>query len=220
MNNMNATSDLSQQQQPTQLPQQGQTLQVDFSWMKFKVRITSKDEPQSEPLYLVDLKTFKPNLIFKSGTDELPFATGTLHAISIDADCEIRGQPIKIKALKRFKTEYMHPSRAYSDTDAPVQMTWTSDCDFKTWDFVCLDDHQRPVARFAANIWAVKKIGNIEFLGPKANSPAVRDEIVVTGLTLFYCMLLRTQNIFSLFGAMFATPGHVDKDVPPKNPLE
>jgi hypothetical protein len=34
-----------------------------------------------------------------------------------------------------------------------------------------------------------------------------RDEIVVTGITLFYCMWLRVNSIFSLFGAFFhSTP--------------
>jgi hypothetical protein len=61
-------------------------------------------------------------------------------------------------------------------------MTWTSSggC-FKTWDFVCMDEQQIPVAKFSANLWAIKKVGRIEFLGLKADSDAVRDEIVVTG---------------------------------------
>ncbi|KAL3459662.1 hypothetical protein BJX64DRAFT_264493 [Aspergillus heterothallicus] len=33
-----------------------------------------------------------------------------------------------------------------------------------------------------------------------------RDEIVVTGITLFYCMWLRVNSIFSLFGAVFHSP--------------
>ena len=69
-----------------------------------------------------------------------------------------------------------------------------------------------PVAKFSANGLAVKKVGNIEFLRPKANSPVARDEIVVTGLTLFYCMLLRSSSILSFFGAIFARPGPLDID--------
>ena len=71
-----------------------------------------------------------------------------------------------------------------------------------------------PVAKFSSNIWACKKVGNIEFLGSKAaTSNVVRDEIVVTGLTLFCCMALRMNNILSLFGAIMARPGHDDRDV-------
>lgn len=68
-----------------------------------------------------------------------------------------------------------------------------------------------PVARFVTKVWATKKIGRIEFMGPRADSEALRDEIVVTGLTLVYCMALRASSILSFFGAFFASPGHDKK---------
>lgn len=204
-NIMDSANETSQQQNEST---QGRTLQVDFSWKKTKALITDKDDPQSKPIYIVDYKTFKPNLVFKSVADDTNFASSTLHAISINADCEIRGQPVTLKALKRFKTAYTHLSYAFSNTDAPVPMTWTSTSDFKTWDFICLDVDQNPVAKFSANIWAVKKVGNIKFMASKSTlSDAMRDEIVVTGLTLYSCMVLRSNNILSLFGAIFSRPG-------------
>lgn len=191
---------------------QTSTLQVDFSWKKYQALVTEHDKP-SDPIYIVDFKTVKsPHIIFKSAADDTTLGTGTLHPISINADYEIRGQKGTLKALKRFKTEYTHLSHAYSDNGSPAPMTWTSSCGFKTWDFICLDEQQMPVAKFSANGWAVKKVSNIEFLGPKANSPAARDEIVVTGLTLFYCMLLRSSSILSFFGAIFARPGPLHND--------
>ena len=181
--------------------------------MRFKNLITAKDDPESKPIYIMEFKTLKPQLVFKSA-DNSSFASGTLHPISINAECDLRGQLIALKALKRFKTSYSHLSYAFSDTDAPVPMSWTSTSGFKTWDFICLDPQQNPVAKFSANIWALKKVGNIEFLGPKANSDVVRDEIVVTGMTLFYCMVIRTSSIFSFFGAVFSRPGRDEKGVP------
>lgn len=200
------------QQQKDSPPAQGCTLQVDFSWKKFKAIITEKETPQAKPIYIVDFKASKPHLLFKTAADDSVLGSGTLHPISINADCYIRGQSIKLEAVKRFKTEYTHLSYVFSETDAPVPMAWTSTSDFKSWDFICLDPKQNPVAKFSANIWAVKKVGNIEFLG--STSDAARDEIVVTGLTLFYCMVLRTNSILSLFGAIFLRPGHVDKGTP------
>jgi hypothetical protein len=87
-------------------------------------------------------------------------------------------------------------------------MTWTSNCGFKTWDFICVDENQIPVARFSANQWGFTKIGKIEFDGPMAHSQAAQEEIFVVGITLFYTMVLRTTNIFNFFGAIFARPGH------------
>lgn len=192
--------------EPLQVEQEPRSLQVDFSWMKFKALI-SDQKAGSKPRYIVDFKALKPNLVFRSATNESTFGTGSIHAISINADYEVHGKKGKLEALKRFKTEYSHLSYAYSNSESPVAMTWTSLSDFKTWDFICLDRQQEPVARFSANIWATKKIGSIEFLGPKADDSAAREEIIVTGLTLFYCMVVRTSSLLSFFGAIFSKPG-------------
>jgi hypothetical protein len=192
---------------------QSSTLQVDFSFKKFQALITEHDKP-SNPVYIVDFHTIKaPHMIVKSAIDSTTVGTGTLHPISIHADYEIHGQKRQLKALKRFKTSYTHLSSAFSSTSSPVTMTWTSSCGFKTWDFICLDEQRNAVAKFTSNVWAVNKLGNIEFLGLKANTQAAREEIVITGLTLYYCMLLRSTNILSFFGAIFARPGPIESEV-------
>jgi hypothetical protein len=203
--NAGATLSENQKQAPSA---ESSTLQVDFRIMKWKAIVTTKDDPTATPVYTVDFKAFKPHLIFKSVADNADFATGTLHPVSINADCVVRGNAIQLKAMKRFKTEYEHLSYAYSDTSVPVPMTWQSNCGWKTWDFVCMDAQQNPVARFSANAWSFNKVGDIEFVGPKANDTAARDEILATGLTLFYCIVLRASSIVSFVGALFASPGH------------
>jgi len=198
-------------QQPESISQ-SRTLQVDFTWKKWKALISEKDDPAAKPVYIIDFP-FKtaPSLVVKSAADDSTIGTGTLRPISINASCELHGSPIELTAQKRFKTQYTHLSHSFSDTDAPVPMHWTSSSGFTTWDFICLDQNQLPVAKFSASVWAVKKIGNIEFLGEKAMSDAARDEIVVTGFTLYCCMLLRCNSVLSLFGAVFSRPGHDDK---------
>ncbi|KAH8602504.1 hypothetical protein B0O99DRAFT_606750 [Bisporella sp. PMI_857] len=188
------------------------TLKVDFTWKKFQALITGQANPP-DPRYIVHFQGIKsPHIIVKSADDTITIGDGTLHPVSINAEYEVRGRAGKLKALKRFQTQYTHLSQAYSDDDSLATMTWTSSCGFKTWDFICLDEKQNPVAKFSANAWALNKIGTIEFLGPKATSLAARDEIVVIGLTLFYCMLLRTTSILSFFGAIIARPGSLEND--------
>jgi hypothetical protein len=204
---MEPTPDIVREQQSSA---PSRTLQIDFTWRKWKYLITEKDDPQAKPISVVNFKFFKPHLVFTSAADGTKFGSGTIHPVSIDADCETRGRPTKIKALSRFKTRYMHQSHAFSNTDTPVPMTWTTTWDLKTWNFICLDPQQTPVAKFSANIWALKKIGYIEFLGSEADiSDAAREEIVVTALTLFYCMIIRCNNILNLFGAIISKPGKV-----------
>lgn len=190
------------------------TLQIDFTWRNFKARISDRAN-LSDPIYIVDFKVHTTRcIIVNSATDNTIIGAGILHVFSIHPNYELHGRKGTIKALKRWKTSYTHLSNAFapSPDSPPVTMTWTSSTNFKTWDFICLDEQQMPVAKFTGNLWAVKKIANIEFLGPKSSSVAARDEIVVTGLTLYFCMLLRLNSLLSFFGAIFTRPG------PIKNP--
>ncbi|KAG9239943.1 hypothetical protein BJ878DRAFT_571445 [Calycina marina] len=114
--------------------------------------------------------------------------------------------------MKRLETDYTHVSRVFKTADgANMTMTWASSCGFENWDFVCLDDTQQPVARFRADIWAVKKFALIEFLGEGDLTDTVSDEIVVTGTTLYMCIVLRVNNPMQLVGAMLYNPPKVVK---------
>ncbi|KAJ5669097.1 hypothetical protein N7462_010167 [Penicillium macrosclerotiorum] len=204
--------ELAQPSQSTKPP----SLQFDFQWRKFKTRISDTNNPEKGALYIVDYNSFKkPSIVFKRVTEkegaEEVIGSGTLHTFGIDADYELHGRKDTLVAQRRWHTSYSHRSLAVSSNEKPVKMIWSSDSDFKTWDFICCDEQQMPVAKFSANIWATKKMGKVEFMGPSANSKALHDEIVVTGLTLFHCMVLRTSSLLSFFGAIFASPGHDKK---------
>lgn len=191
-------------------------LEVDFTWRNLKALVTDTSNPDT-PLYVVDIKSFKNLANFYTATDDSLFATGKIHTVKINAECTLRGRELFLKAQKRFRTVYTCPSYAFSENkDTPVTMTWTSTSDFKDWDFICLDELQQPVAKFTSHVWALKKIGHIELMGPRASDPAVREEIVVTGMTLFLCMLMRITNIFAFFGAIFHKDKHQEyKDLEP-----
>ncbi|KAF5683970.1 hypothetical protein FCIRC_4183 [Fusarium circinatum] len=199
--------------------------EVDFKWNKMKALVSEKN-PQtntSTPKYIVDYHAFKCTaLVFHPYEDpKAVIGTGTLHPVTIHATYELHGQKGTIKALKRFMTSYTHLSYNYSNNPdgTPAAMTWASASSFKTWDFICLDEQQSAVAKFSANCWALNNIGCVEFLGPKANDPAAREEILVTGMTLCYQMILRTTNFLNLGGAIFARTGPLDKEAAPKKPM-
>lgn len=190
------------------------TLQVDFSWKKFETLVSEKEDgAKAKPLYILDYKLFKRknNLVFRDAVNTSTIiGTGTLHAVAIHCACEIRGREIALRALKRWSTSYTHLSHHFSAGDGPVPMTWAASCGLARWDFVCLDPHQTPVARFSANIWAPGKVGAWEFLGPRtAASAAAREELVLVGLVLYTCMVYRSSNVLSVFGALWATIGKV-----------
>ena len=198
---------------PQETQPESNTLTVDFSWRKFNALIRPSSTSSQKP-YTVKFKPLSPHLVFK--TDEAIFGTGHLNTFSINAACTLRNVPIELIAEKRLKTSYSHQSHNFSsDPKKTVKMTWTSTSDFVTWDFICLDEKQNPVAKFSANIWALKKIGRIEFsnIGEGEEAERKKEEIVVMGLTLFNTMVVRMNNIFSLWGSAFHTPGRAREKV-------
>lgn len=186
-------------------------LSVDFGWRKFKSLLSDENTPNAKPLYILEYKLAKKRLNFKRYDTEELFGVGDLGLVSIDADYEVHGRKDQIVAQKRLVTSYAHRSTAASTTDNPVTLNWYSDSDFTKWDFICCDEQQLPVAKLTMNIWGLKKLGRIEFMGPMAHSQELQEEIIVTSLTLAYQMALRTGNLLNLAGALFARPGHEPK---------
>ncbi|KAJ5649487.1 uncharacterized protein N7484_003210 [Penicillium longicatenatum] len=198
--------------QPLETTDQHTTLRIDFKWGKFKSLVSDVNKPD-KPLYIIKYKLFSPKqIIYKSASTNDVIGTSSIHVVSIDPDYECRGRRDTLVAQKRFKTLYTHRSGFLKNPQGqPAVMTWTGDVGASKWDFVCTDEQQMPVAKFTANLWGVKKIGKIELMGPSSHEEGVRDEMLITGMTLAYCMVLRTSNIFNLLGSVFADPAHDKK---------
>ncbi|KAH7359794.1 hypothetical protein BKA66DRAFT_445125 [Pyrenochaeta sp. MPI-SDFR-AT-0127] len=196
----------------------GLTLQVDFAWSKFRNLIGEKNGDKLEPLYIQHFRPTKPQLRFESVQDSSQIASGSINTFSISGDCTIRDYEIDLKPLKRWKTQYNYLSHAFASSPnaGPVPISWIANANMKIWDFVCLDANQLPIAKFSVNLWAIKQVGNFHFEKSKKEiSEALRDEIVVTGITLLYIMMTRINNPLNLLGAAFAKPGKVE--VPNEN---
>ncbi|GAB1212746.1 hypothetical protein ATERTT37_001893 [Aspergillus terreus] len=192
---------------PIEATADARALQVKFDWLRNRGFIVNANSPDSDPIYTMHYNILKSRLTFKSAGDESPVGTGKLHPVSINADVEVHGRTGTMTAVKRLQPVYTYTSYFFSDDGSPKTMTWTSGSLFKSFDYVCLDENMLPVAKFTSKTLAWKNMGKIEFLGPKANDDAFRDEIVVTGMTLFWCIIQRSGNIFNLVGAAIHRPG-------------
>jgi hypothetical protein len=84
----------------------------------------------------------------------------------------------------------------------------TRELGFKHWDFILLDSNKEPVARFHSNVWAVTKLGLLEFMGDF--SAETKEEICITGFSVYYNWLLRMNNVFQVFGAIGAKTGPIE----------
>ncbi|KAJ5093169.1 hypothetical protein N7456_009030 [Penicillium angulare] len=186
-------------------------LRIDFKWGNFKSRISDVNNPD-QALYIVKYKMTGKNFIYMAPDGKQVIGSGSVHMVNIDADYECRGRKDTLVAQKRFVTAYTHRSGVLKTSDGQAAvMNWTGDINLKTWEFVCVDENQAPVAKFSANLWGIKKLGKIELMGPLAHDEAFRDEMVIVGMTLAYTMVIRMNNIFSLFGSLFGSPGHDKK---------
>ncbi|KAH8730341.1 hypothetical protein GQ44DRAFT_701184 [Phaeosphaeriaceae sp. PMI808] len=190
---------------------QGLHLQVNFAWTKFRNIISEVNSEQLTPIYIQHFRPTKPQLRFNLASDETTrIASGTINNFSISAECTIDTQTIPLKPLKRWETQYNYLSTALSpDPKNPVPVSWIANMSLKLWDFVCLDAQQMPIAKFSVNWWAITQVGNFYFANNHV-SAGVRDEVVVTGITLLYVMTTRMSNPLHLAGAMTAKPGKVE----------
>ncbi|KAJ5327446.1 hypothetical protein MYU51_018093 [Penicillium brevicompactum] len=213
-----ASSDIPSDTQQLQHPLENPTFTVNFTWRGWKGKVFDAKYPGSDPIYTIDFPAksvakSEATMIFNKGASEEVVGKGKLNLVSIHPSYELHGQKGQLLAQKRFRTVYTHRSLNFSTNDTPVTMTWSSDAGFKTWDFVCVDEQQNAVAKFSGNAWGVTNVGKIEFDGPKKHDRAAQEELLVTGVILFYCMMVRCSNIFNLFGAIFSRPGrkeHID----------
>ncbi|WPH01328.1 Hypothetical protein R9X50_00416700 [Acrodontium crateriforme] len=189
----------------------GQPLNVDFNYKKFKAIISARDDPQAASVYDVKIHAFSPHYTFHSpARNNTSIGTGTLHAVQTKATCTVHSNEITLQPLKRLATKYNYLSLAFKHPDGSrAVMVWDGTLKLKTWDFIMLDEHQLPIARFKANVWGVRDLGSIEFMDPDKVTEAMRDEIIVTGTMVYQQMMLRSTNIFNLIGAGFSKTGPV-----------
>jgi hypothetical protein len=208
-----SSTETTQTQATTTTPTSGLTLQVDFAWSKFRNIVSSKSPDGTIiPLYIQHFRPTKPQLRFESAINKTNIAKGTIHSFSISADCILHGREIILKPLKRWKTQYNYLSCALGGSGEAVPVSWIANSSLKVLNFVCVNSAtQEPIAKFGVNIWAMKQVGNIYFEKSESNiEEKLRDEVVVTGLTILYVMMSRMNNPLNLLGSAFAKPGKVE----------
>jgi hypothetical protein len=197
---------MTDQKMPT--PNDLDSWKVDFTWKSFKGIIT--DARTNDHIMDVDCKHLTNPLVKFINPSKDLIGTASFNAVSIHAECEIRGRHKKIQAMKRMATEYTYLSDAFAHGDSPVPMYWTSSTGFKHWDFILLNSNQEPMARFRSSLWAVTKLGFLEFMGDY--SAEIKEEILITGFSVYYNTLWRANNFFQLFGAIGGKVGPIETD--------
>lgn len=202
------------------------TLQLNFSWRKYTTIIT--ETGSDTPLYFAKYSPFTMKTVFKSGQaaaklmaadsdadftkleaeDDDVIGNSRVKVFHIDCPTTVRGREVALSAASRIMTRYNYSSLAFSsDPLKPAVMTWKCNSKVKAFDFDLLDEQEQTVARYNTKYLGVKKYATIELFGPKAWDSLATEEVLVTGFTMYLCMLYRASSPVPLIGALVSREG-------------
>lgn len=186
--------------------------------------IAIKELGNDDPLYLGKMNRWTLKTVWRTGPAAAKALTsdsdsdsnvpgndiigeGRVHAFHIDCDTMVRGRPIRVSAARKWLTRYNYPSTAYSsDPSRPAVMTWHSNSKWKAFDFDLRDENEELVARFSPR-YIARKTANIELFGSRAWDTAAVEEVLITGITLYLCMIYRASNLVPFIGAAVSRSG-------------
>lgn len=200
-------------------------LQVSCSWRKNTVVVT---EPGNDnAVYLGKMNPWTMKTVWRTGPAAAKAMTtdsdsdsdsntnesdiigdGRIHAFKIDCETHIRGRTVRVSAARKWYTQYNYSSTAYSnDPSRPSIMTWSSNSAWKYLDFDLRNESNELVARFCPRYLGVRKLCTFELFGPRAWDSSAVEEVLITGFTLYVCMIYRSSNFVPFIGAVVARPG-------------
>ena len=164
-----------------------QTLQIKYKNWKCNTALMT-DSETSDPLYDIEFHLRKPNIVFKSAIDDTDVGRATFQTFKSRIETQVHGNTLELTPKRFLSMQYSYVSPALQDRT----LTWTVKWGWKNVTYTCLDEKSLPLARFKSDCWSksMKAVGKIEFLGTEAESQAARDELVVTGFTLAYQLIL------------------------------
>ncbi|KAF5865959.1 hypothetical protein ETB97_001535 [Aspergillus alliaceus] len=177
--------------QPYHAQGPARSLQVEFtSWTSRHLAIN--EVGQGSLVYAADLHNRNPQMEFKMGATNTPFATVHMRSLKPEMDIRLHGCEInlRVKSCMKHQTTYM--SIAFPNT----YLTWKCTSAFKYLDFECVDQNSVVVARFKPHSsLSMRKLGRLDILIPPATSGAAMDELMITGVAfMYYAYLTHTRN--------------------------
>ena len=154
---------------------------------------------ESQPIYQIDCKTFKPQLTFRTGPSlNKKIGVVNFHTMASKIDTTVRDKSMCMKSTGGFwKDKYAVASAARPG----VQLTWS--CQRASSELLCVDQNYMPLARFYFGGFSLSKVGRMDFLAPEAANGQALEEVMVTGMA-FVCLIvqiLRTSTVMK-FGAV------------------
>ncbi|KAF2110297.1 hypothetical protein BDV96DRAFT_583783 [Lophiotrema nucula] len=202
------------------------TLNVDFSWRKNTILMFEAEG--LPPSYIGKCNPLTMKTVFKSGpsaakslSSDSDVDSVNLEAVNddvigqskvkifhIDCNTTIRGREVRLSADSRLMTRYKYPSIAFAENEKkPTIMTWKCNSKWRCFDFDLLDESGKVVAKFLPKYLGVRKWATIQMYGPRAWDSLATEEVIITGLSLYFCMIYRASSPVPLVGALTSRKG-------------
>lgn len=127
------------------------------------------------------------------------------HNFDVSYTCHGHDDVVKVVLHMRqpsFRSIYKWRSNTVLDNGEPKTFTWKAVSGLKRWNWVCVDDKDNVVSKWAANLWHARNVGQISFFGPLAHNEAFREEVITTGLLANYNVCFQESGIYRFFGSM------------------
>ena len=162
-------------------------LYVDYKWKKLQNVLRESSDTTTEPLYVIKYNFIRsPNMVFSIQPEDRIIGTSTLKPTKLPERCILNDKPLDLTRIGAgLASKFEYSSQILTNASGgSMKMTWISASAWAERELHCLDEQSNGVARFLVDTWNFKRAGVIEFLNRSSVSDALRDEIVVTAMTL------------------------------------
>ena len=169
--------------QPFHTPAPARTLLTRYTnWAGSHISLADGDE--SKPLLRADLKMTKPQMTFKSATNESTLATINFYTFSTKIDATINGDTLTLTSpgFKDMLALYSFASAA----EPGSTFMWKGRK--SSTELNCEDQSGLKIARFKYG-GIRKRHCRLEILAPRAASGRLLDEVVVTGIAMAHLLV-------------------------------
>jgi hypothetical protein len=128
-------------------------------------------------------------IIAKCPSNGTILANVVYHAIRSKIDVSFRDHTITLP-IKWLTTETTYASDALQS----ASLQWRNKTGLKSSVLQCSNEKGVPLAKITTPLWHLKNKSDFDFFGEVSADPDVVDEMVATGLAMFYYVIRRRRN--------------------------
>lgn len=161
------------------------------TWGKNKADIVDPTASVPGILYTMELHLTKPHIRVGVPTEGTTIATANIHVLSTKFDLEVRGQSFQMKPESALSQKiYVFDSPALGG----YKLSWNAIESSSGMKMTCLDAQGGQLGQLKTDPADAESAGEVQISGIAVQKRDLREEIIVTALTIFYLYRRRTRG--------------------------